>query len=121
VRPWWLAPVLTVGVVGSLVAILAVAALSVGTPSLDAARLLEVLRGGDVARLERIVVWELRLPRLLLALAGGAALSLAGALLQASLRNPLAGPELIGVSAGASVVMAAIVILHIPLAFALYP
>ena len=48
-----------------------------------------------------VVVLRLRLPRVLLALMVGAALSAAGALLQAVMRNPLADPGTIGVSAGA--------------------
>ena len=48
-----------------------------------------------------VVVLSLRLPRVLLALMVGAALSAAGALLQAVMRNPLADPGTIGVSAGA--------------------
>ena len=48
-----------------------------------------------------VVVLSLRLPRVLLALLVGAALSAAGALLQAVMRNPLADPGTIGVSAGA--------------------
>jgi iron complex transport system permease protein len=55
-----------------------------------------------------------RLPRLVLALAFGAALAVAGAVLQDALRNPLAGPEILGVSAGAAVVMALVVVFQAP-------
>jgi iron complex transport system permease protein len=48
------------------------------------------------------VVRELRLPRLLVASAAGALLALAGGLLQAVLRNPLAGPETLGIVQGAA-------------------
>jgi iron complex transport system permease protein len=54
--------------------------------------------GGEAA----IIVRELRLPRTLLALAAGAALGLAGALIQGHTRNPLADPGLLGVNAGAA-------------------
>ncbi|KAA0966894.1 iron ABC transporter permease [Sporosarcina sp. ANT_H38] len=47
------------------------------------------------------VIKDLRLPRILIALFAGAALSVAGVLLQAVMRNPLADPGIIGVSAGA--------------------
>lgn len=50
-----------------------------------------------------IIVWELRLPRSVLAAVVGAGLALAGALMQALVRNPLAEPYLLGVSAGAAV------------------
>ncbi|RKT55862.1 FecCD family ABC transporter permease [Saccharothrix australiensis] len=52
--------------------------------------------------LEQVVVWQLRAPRLLLGAVAGACLGTAGLLLQESLRNPLAVPELLGVSSGAS-------------------
>ena len=50
-----------------------------------------------------LVVQQLRLPRVLTGLLAGAAFGLAGALFQATVRNPLASPDLIGVTAGASV------------------
>lgn len=48
-------------------------------------------------------MWQFRLPRTLLAVVVGAALSVAGAALQAMVRNPLADPYIFGVSSGASV------------------
>lgn len=50
----------------------------------------------------KLVVYELRLPRAILALLVGAALGLSGAVLQGLLRNPLADPGLLGVSGGAA-------------------
>lgn len=47
------------------------------------------------------IVWELRLPRALLAAMVGAGLGMAGAAMQSVTRNPLADPHLLGVSAGA--------------------
>ncbi|MGE0542891.1 MAG: FecCD family ABC transporter permease [Dehalococcoidia bacterium] len=49
------------------------------------------------------VLWNIRLPRILLAALVGGALALAGAVLQGVFRNPLADPSLIGVSSGAAV------------------
>jgi iron complex transport system permease protein len=93
-------------VVGSVlaVAVLAVAALSLttGDLALTLPQLADALRpGGDVYA--RFVLVELRLPRLLLAACVGAAFALAGALFQSVLRNPLASPDIIGISQGASV------------------
>ena len=48
------------------------------------------------------IFWQLRLPRALSAFAVGASLSLAGALMQLLLRNPLADPYVLGVSGGAA-------------------
>ena len=52
--------------------------------------------------LSEIIIFELRLPRAVLAVLIGASLGMAGAVLQGLTRNPLAEPFLLGVSAGAS-------------------
>lgn len=72
-----------------------------GGPGLSPARALEALMGGadDVAR---AIVWEARMPRILVAALAGAALAGAGNLLQVMLRNPLADPFVLGVSSGAA-------------------
>ncbi len=67
-------------------------------------------RGSDLAR---AIVWQDRLPRSLLAALVGAQLAAAGGLLQGILRNPLASPDLLGVSAGASLA-AVLVLITIP-------
>lgn len=54
------------------------------------------------SRLTDGIVWQLRLPRALLAALCGAGLALCGAILQSLLRNPLADPFVLGVSSGAS-------------------
>ncbi|WP_411057630.1 FecCD family ABC transporter permease [Streptomyces sp. E11-3] len=58
-----------------------------------------MLGGGDDTT--RHIVLRLRLPRMLVALVAGACLGLAGLVLQSALRNPLAGPEVTGVTPGA--------------------
>lgn len=50
---------------------------------------------------KEFVVWNLRLPRILMGILAGAGLAVAGAIMQAILRNPLASPFTIGISAGA--------------------
>jgi len=50
---------------------------------------------------EEIVVWQLRLPRIFLGIIAGIGLGLAGAVMQAILRNPLASPYTLGISSGA--------------------
>ncbi|WP_156377116.1 FecCD family ABC transporter permease [Microbacterium sp. Root53] len=64
--------------------------------------MLQALFGGGT-QIERYIVWQVRMPRAALALLAGAALGLAGALFQTLLRNPLASPDLLGISGGASV------------------
>lgn len=55
-----------------------------------------------VSRLRDAIIWDLRLPRVLVAAAVGAGLALCGAVMQALMRNPLADPYLLGLSSGAS-------------------
>lgn len=59
------------------------------------------------------VVWELRVPRGLMAALAGAGLALAGILMQTLVRNPLADPYLLGVSSGASVGATAVITMGI--------
>jgi iron complex transport system permease protein len=59
------------------------------------------MNDGSITRLQDQAVWQFRLPRTLLAGLAGAGLALAGALMQAIVRNPLAEPYILGVSAGA--------------------
>ena len=54
------------------------------------------------ASVDGVILWQVRLPRALLAIAVGASLGLGGAALQGLLRNPLAGPDLLGVSSCAA-------------------
>lgn len=49
-------------------------------------------------------IYDLRFPRIFIALVGGAATAVSGVLLQAAIRNPLADPGIIGISSGASLV-----------------
>jgi iron complex transport system permease protein len=58
--------------------------------------------GAEASPVEQAILLHLRLPRLLLALAVGAALATSGALMQGLFRNPLADPGLLGVSGGAA-------------------
>lgn len=58
---------------------------------------------GSLTALQDQAVWQFRLPRALLAGLSGAGLALAGALMQVTVRNPLAEPYILGVSSGASV------------------
>ncbi|MCK2184313.1 FecCD family ABC transporter permease [Halomonas getboli] len=88
-----------------LLALAALASLLWGAGDVGPARALAVLAGhGDSEA--RFVVETLRLPRTLIGVAVGLSLGVAGALLQAVSRNPLAEPGLLGVSAGAAFAVA---------------
>jgi iron complex transport system permease protein len=76
--------------------------LLVGSAGLGPARALQTLLGGG-DDFSRLIIWSVRLPRAVAAFAVGGLLALAGVLLQALFRNPLADPLVLGVSGGAAV------------------
>ncbi|MEM6487419.1 MAG: iron ABC transporter permease [Pseudomonadota bacterium] len=98
------------GVLGLAVAALALAGLALGPVEIAPWRVIVALAGGGTPA-ESAIVWQIRLPRVLLGMATGAALALAGAALQGVLRNPLADPGLIGVTGGASLGAVATIVL----------
>jgi iron complex transport system permease protein len=90
-------------------AVMFVVAVGMGPVSIGAAKVLAVLLDaaglpsfGTIEERERAIIMAIRLPRACLAVLVGAGLALAGALLQGLFRNPLADPQLIGVSGGAA-------------------
>jgi ABC-type Fe3+-siderophore transport system permease subunit len=90
-----------VRVLSALAAVLVVTLLAsalVGSEHVDALR---AWRGG-AANVDALILFHIRLPRVLLAAVVGGALAAAGTVLQALLRNPLAEPHLLGVSGGAA-------------------
>ncbi|MGW5684836.1 FecCD family ABC transporter permease [Nonomuraea sp. NPDC003754] len=66
---------------------------------------------GEGERADLFVVWELRLPRAVVGLLAGAALGLSGAIFQAVTRNPLASPDMLGITQGAGAAVAAGIVL----------
>jgi iron complex transport system permease protein len=64
-----------------------------------------------VSSRDQIIVYDIRLPRILMGILVGAGLALSGAVMQGLFRNPLADPGLMGVSAGASLGAVAIIVL----------
>ncbi len=89
---WWLIPILTL-----VLLVLATISLMLGEVVLTPWQIVQALMGSDYS-INSLVVVELRLPRTLLAIMIGAGLAVSGAALQGLLRNPLASPELLGVS-----------------------
>lgn len=57
---------------------------------------------GDVSRVAEVIVWQIRMPRLILAAMSGVALSVAGVAYQGCFRNPLVEPFILGASSGAA-------------------
>ena len=91
-------------------ALLSLVAINVGSAGYSIRQIVDALLSPQKSTVKVIVV-NLRLPRLLLALMIGASLSAAGALLQSVMRNPLADPGTIGVSAGAGTASTTILLL----------
>jgi iron complex transport system permease protein len=87
-------------VLGAALALSIVGALAVGGVHVDLRRALDFTHPESP---ESVILFRSRLPRVLLGAAVGGGLAASGAALQALLRNPLASPDVIGISGGASV------------------
>ena len=85
----------------ALVGLLGLLSLAIGSRGLTLSEAWTGLIGHDQT-VNSIVVWRLRMPRTILAIVVGACLSVAGVVMQALTRNPLAEPGILGVNAGAS-------------------
>jgi len=84
-----------------LVAALFAADLAVGSVSISASDLRAVLTGAPCDPVLADIVWKIRLPKAVTALAAGMALAASGLQMQTLFRNPLAGPYVLGISTGA--------------------
>ncbi|QKK29692.1 iron ABC transporter permease [Rhizobium indicum] len=104
---WWALAALTM-VALLLLGLMISLAVSIGEIAIPLATTAEAvsnrLFGTDfeLSRIHQGIIWDYRLSRALVAASAGASLSLSGAILQALLRNPLAEPYVLGISAGAS-------------------
>ena len=105
-----------------LVALVAatVCSLAFGAVKLPFSEVVDILFGNGGSEAQRQIVETLRLPRTVEALVVGAALSVAGAVLQGALGNPLASPDVIGVTGGAGF-GAILIIILLPGSIALLP
>lgn len=110
-------PVLLFAGVLSLLMVM-VLGLSLGNINLGIHQLIPVILGNSDALTERIVLY-LRLPRLLVALLAGASLAISGLLLQGVVNNPLAAPEIMGITSGAGLgaLLVLVLVPDIPVTF----
>jgi iron complex transport system permease protein len=86
-----------------LLPVAALVSMTVGTVNISLADTLSAVVGNSVSQQTDTILFDIRLPRILLAIFVGAVLASTGAVMQGLFRNPLADPSLIGVSSGASV------------------
>jgi iron complex transport system permease protein len=106
------------GVLGLL--LLVIASMAIGKYHVPPSAILRVLSAGltgsqvDVDPIQQTVIWNVRLPRMFAGLLIGAALAAAGATYQGLLRNPLVSPDILGVSAGASLGAVLAIFLKMP-------
>lgn len=104
---------LTLAIAVGVLTVITLASIGGGAITIEPTRILQILLagldGGQDAH--ALVVWNVRLPRVVLSLTTGAGLACAGMLMQALFRNPLADPTLIGVSAGAALGAVAVIVL----------
>lgn len=81
---------------------LTVLAIGIGSSWIGPDRVIAALIGKG-SQTDEIIIWTLRLPRVALAILAGAALAMAGMLLQRIVRNPIASPSVLGIVDGAAV------------------
>ncbi|MEN2465287.1 iron ABC transporter permease [Ornithinibacillus sp. FSL M8-0202] len=96
-----------------LIIITAIISMGIGYSSVSFDRILPTLFGEGSFK-EHFVLFEVRLPRILITILAGAALAVSGSILQGITRNDLADPGIIGINAGAGVVIA-IFFLYFPI------
>lgn len=95
-----------------LLAVLVAASLAFGDVSLTWRELFDALAGtGEPDPQSAMIVFDLRLPRVLLALLVGVALATAGTITLAIMRNPLAEPGVLGINSGAAAAAMAVIVL----------
>ena len=94
------------------IAILFLLNLLLGTVHIPIRSVWNILWGtGDESLVWNNIIWKSRIPQALTALVAGAGLSVSGLQMQTVFRNPLAGPSVLGISAGASLGVACVVLL----------
>jgi len=94
----------------SLLIIMGLVNLCVGPVRISVREIADILRTHDTDSVNGVVVWSIRFPRTIAAAVLGGALALSGYLLQAFFSNPVAGPFVMGISSGAKLVVAVLMV-----------
>lgn len=89
-----------------LVLVLFVINIGCGSVSLSWSQILSVLSRSGMSDKAYMIVWNIRIPRVIAAFVLGGALAIAGLMLQTFFSNPIAGPYVLGISSGAKLVVA---------------
>ncbi len=84
-----------------------------GSVKLSFSEVLHILFSHDNQSIKGHIIWEIRLPRLIAAMVLGGALAVSGFLLQTFFSNPIAGPFVLGISSGAKMVVAMVMIVSL--------
>jgi len=79
----------------------AIAGLSYGPADINSTQIFQCITGNCPDKISQMVIWQVRVPRVLVGLVAGMGLAIAGAILQNTTRNPLADPYLFGIVSGA--------------------
>ena len=95
---------------GVLLLILILLNILTGSSSMTAGDALRILFSHDTVSKFGKIVWDIRMPRILAAVLLGGALSVSGFLLQTFFANPIAGPYILGISSGAKLVVACVMV-----------
>ncbi len=91
-------------ILSGVLAFVAALGMSVGSVSIPFGRVIGAVTGAvSLSETERVILLNIRLPRVILAIVVGSGLSVAGVVFQALLRNPLAEPYILGISSGGTV------------------
>ena len=93
-----------------LLAVFLIWNLLAGSVSLSASEIWQILLGGGEDLMQRRIIMQIRLPRMMAALILGGALSVSGYLLQTFFHNPIAGPFVLGISSGAKLAVSLVMI-----------
>lgn len=88
-------------------------AICIGSVRVPPAEVLKVLTGKETEETVKNIIWQIRFPRALAAIILGGALALSGYLLQTFFHNPIAGPFVLGISSGAKLVVALVMVFFI--------
>lgn len=97
-------------ILAALLIVLLLWNIKVGSVDLTVKQIVAVLSGDSINDTAFHIIWDIRMPRLLAAMLLGGALSVSGFLLQTFFANPIAGPFVLGISSGAKLVVALVMI-----------